>query len=96
VQALYRIARQEGYHSEILVAVEAVNQRLKSKLFSLIVRHHGRPLKDKMFALWRLAFKPKTDVMREAPSRVLMEALWEAGAKVRAHDPEAMAEIRRL
>jgi UDPglucose 6-dehydrogenase len=53
-------------------------------------------LSGKTFAVWGLAFKPNTDDMREAPSRVLMEALWQAGANVRAYDPEAMAECQRI
>lgn len=96
VQALYRTARQSGYHSEVLAAVEAVNQRQKSKLVDLIKRHFNDKIEGLTFALWGLAFKPKTDDMREAPSRVVMEALWAAGAKVQAYDPEAMAETKSL
>ena len=96
VQALERIARQHGYPTRILSAVEEVNRLQKSKLFELIHRHFDGDLAGKTFAVWGLAFKPDTDDMREAPSRALLEKLWEAGAKVRAHDPEAHAETRRI
>jgi UDPglucose 6-dehydrogenase len=95
VQALFRTADQEGYHSRILRAVEDVNAAQKEKLFQLITRHYG-DVSGKTFALWGLAFKPRTDDMREAPSRVLMEALWDAGATVQAYDPEAMDETQRI
>ncbi|MBL1242120.1 MAG: UDP-glucose/GDP-mannose dehydrogenase family protein [OCS116 cluster bacterium] len=96
VQALVRISESIGYESEILKAVEAVNYRQKNKLFEFITQHFGTDLNGKTFALWGLSFKPNTDDMREAPSRVLMEALWAAGAKVQAFDPEAMQEAQRI
>jgi UDPglucose 6-dehydrogenase len=96
VQALARTAGQHGYGADILGAVEAVNARQKGKLFELIARHFDNDLRGKTFAVWGLAFKPNTDDMREAPSRALLEALWAAGARVRAHDPEAMDESRRI
>jgi len=96
VQALERSARGLGYQAEILHAVEQVNYRQKEVLFHKIERHFGGDLRGKVFALWGLAFKPNTDDMREAPSRVLMEALWRAGARVQAYDPEAMAETTRI
>ncbi|MEO7558507.1 MAG: UDP-glucose/GDP-mannose dehydrogenase family protein [Gammaproteobacteria bacterium] len=96
VQALERSARQAGYEAELLRAVESVNLRQKQVLFDKISRHYGGSLKGKTFALWGLAFKPNTDDMRSAPSRVLMEALWDAGAIVRAYDPQAMPEARRI
>ena len=80
----------------MLEAVEAVNVRQKQKLFERISAHFGGALKGRTFALWGLAFKPDTDDMREAPSRVVMEALWAAGARVQAYDPVAMDEARRL
>lgn len=95
VQALARTAIQVGYEPKILQAVEDVNRRQKQLLFSKIQDVFGE-LKGRTFALWGLAFKPNTDDMRDAPSRVLMEALWEAGATVRAFDPEAMDECRRI
>ena len=96
VQALERTAHSYGYEARLLGAVEAVNRQQKSKLFELISHHFNGELAGKTIALWGLAFKPNTDDMREAPSRRLMEALWEAGAKVRAFDPEARDETRHL
>ncbi|MCU7838988.1 MAG: UDP-glucose/GDP-mannose dehydrogenase family protein [Candidatus Thiodiazotropha sp. (ex Lucinoma borealis)] len=96
VNALERTAREVGYDAQLLTAVEAVNYRQKRVLFSKIQRHFSGDLKDRTFALWGLSFKPNTDDMREASSRVLMEALWEAGAKVQVFDPEAMDECRRI
>jgi UDPglucose 6-dehydrogenase len=98
VQALARTANSVGYEARLLNAIEAVNQDQKTKLFELITRHFGGvgQLRGKVFALWGLAFKPNTDDMREAPSRVLMEALWTAGAHVQAYDPEAMEETQRI
>ncbi|TAL71519.1 MAG: UDP-glucose/GDP-mannose dehydrogenase family protein [Rhodanobacter sp.] len=96
VQALARTAGDVGYDARLLGAVEAVNHDQKLKLFELMQRHFGGALGGKTIALWGLAFKPNTDDMREAPSRRLMEALWQAGARVRAYDPEARNEARRL
>ncbi len=101
VQALIRTTDSLGYESLILKAVEAVNYRQKSKLFEYITKHYQLDknpdaIKGKTFALWGLSFKPNTDDMREAPSRVLMEALWAVGAKVQAFDPEAMEETQRI
>jgi UDPglucose 6-dehydrogenase len=96
VSALERTAHEVGYEAQLLTAVEAVNARQKQVLFNKINSHFKGDLKGKTFALWGLAFKPNTDDMREAPSRVLMETLWQAGAKVRAYDPEAMEECRRI
>jgi len=95
VQALAQSAKEVGYDADILAAVEAVNGRQKRVLFEKIKRHFG-DLRGKTIAIWGLAFKPNTDDMREAPSRVLIEALWSAGAKVRAYDPVAMPEARRI
>ena len=96
VKALERTARDVGYGAELLQAVEAVNNRQKQLLFDKIKAYFGGNLNGKTIALWGLAFKPKTDDMRDAPSRVLMEALWSAGASVRAFDPVAMNEARRI
>ncbi len=96
VQALERTARQHGYAARILGAVEAVNESQKGKLFELLSRHYGGQLRGRTIAVWGLAFKPNTDDMREAPSRTLLAQLWEAGARVRAHDPEAMEEAARI
>jgi UDPglucose 6-dehydrogenase len=96
VQALERTARGVGYDARLLAAVEAVNHEQKTRLFAQIVRHFGGQIAGKRVALWGLAFKPNTDDMREAPSRRLIEALWEAGATVRAYDPEAREETSRI
>ena len=96
VQALERTARQHGYAARILGAVEAVNESQKGKLFELLSRHYGGQLRGRTIAVWGLAFKPNTDDMREAPSRTLLAQLWEGGARVRAHDPEAMEEAARI
>ena len=96
VQALERSAREYGFEAIILAAVEERNRRQKSVLVEKIQAHFGQNLAGKTFALWGLAFKPNTDDMREAPRRVVMEALWAAGAKVRAYDPVAMEETQRL
>ena len=98
VQALARIAAQHGVEPRLLGAVEAVNDAQKGHLFELMVRHYGdaAALRGKIVALWGLAFKPNTDDMREASSRRLLQQLWDAGAKVRAYDPEAIDETRRI
>ncbi|WP_431023347.1 UDP-glucose dehydrogenase family protein [Halomonas sp. H5] len=96
VQALIRTAEGIGFDSKVLKAVEARNTEQKTALLTKIREHFGGELAGRTFALWGLAFKPNTDDMREAPSRVLMEALWEAGARVQAYDPEAMDETQRL
>ncbi|PRY66344.1 UDPglucose 6-dehydrogenase [Vreelandella songnenensis] len=95
VKALEQTARQLGYEPALLGAVEAVNTRQKQTLFTKLSEQLG-DLHGKTIAVWGLAFKPDTDDMREAPSRTLMEALWQAGARVQAFDPEAMSECRRL
>src|SRR5690606_34773930 len=98
VQALARTAQQHGHAPRLLEAVEAVNAAQKGHLFELMLRHYGGAgaLRGKTVALWGLAFKPDTDDMREASSRRLLQQLWDAGAKVRAFDPEAMDETRRI
>lgn len=96
VQALERTAHQIGYEATLLSAVEAVNNRQKERMFEKISKHFNGNLKGKTIALWGLSFKPNTDDMRAAPSRTLMEALWAAGAKVQAFDPEAMQETTRI
>lgn len=96
VQALARTAGLAGYSAELLKAVESVNERQKQTLFTKLSNALDGQLRGKTIAVWGLAFKPNTDDMREAPSRVLMEALWEAGAQVRAFDPKAMEEAARI
>ncbi|WP_295884778.1 UDP-glucose/GDP-mannose dehydrogenase family protein [uncultured Thiohalocapsa sp.] len=96
VRALERTATTVGYTAELLRAVEAVNFRQKEILFGKIADYFDGALDGKVIALWGLAFKPNTDDMREASSRRLMEQLWDAGAAVRAYDPVAMDETRRI
>ncbi len=100
VQALARTAQQHGHEPKLLNAVEAVNEAQKGHLYQLIQRHYDRGeyegVRGKTFAVWGLAFKPNTDDMREASSRRLLAQLWEGGASVRAYDPEATDEARRI
>ena len=96
VQALARTAQTHDYDARLLNAVEAVNESQKGHLFELIQRHYGHDVRGKTFAVWGLSFKPNTDDMRAASSRRLLAQLWEAGASVRAYDPEAMHEARRI
>ena len=95
VKALIKTGDERGYGMEVLKAVELVNDRQKGVLFGKIRKHYNNDLKGKRFGVWGLAFKPATDDMREAPSLVLIDQLLEAGAVVRAYDPEAMDECRR-
>jgi UDPglucose 6-dehydrogenase len=95
VQAMVHFAADKSYDFKILAAVEAVNQRQKTRLFAKIQAHFGS-LKGKAVAVWGLAFKPKTDDMREAPSIPLIQSLLEAGAKVQAYDPEAQRVARAI
>ncbi|HKF95043.1 MAG TPA: nucleotide sugar dehydrogenase, partial [Gammaproteobacteria bacterium] len=96
VRALEYMAREIDYQAELLSAVEAVNARQKQRLFEKIQAYFNHDLAGKTIALWGLAFKPNTDDMRESSSRRLMEALWQSGANVHAHDPVAMDECMRL
>jgi UDPglucose 6-dehydrogenase len=85
-----------GFDPLILNAIESRNKAQKRVVFEKIQKHYKNDLAGKTFALWGLSFKPNTDDMREAPSRVLMEALWQAGAKVQAYDPAAMEETQHI
>lgn len=96
VQALQRTAQENGITLRVINAVEQANEHQKQVLLGKIRHRFGDDLSGRRFALWGLAFKPNTDDMREAPSRVIMEGLWRAGATVRAHDPVAMHEARRI
>jgi UDPglucose 6-dehydrogenase len=96
VKALIHTAREAGFEPKVLQAVEDRNEAQKEVVFAKIRRHFGGDLAGRVIALWGLAFKPNTDDMREAAARVLMEALWDAGAKVQAYDPQAMEEAQRL
>ncbi|OGG97224.1 MAG: UDP-glucose 6-dehydrogenase, partial [Candidatus Lambdaproteobacteria bacterium RIFOXYD12_FULL_49_8] len=96
VQALIKTGNQFGESMEILKAVEAVNYRQKAHLLKMVEGRFGKDLAGKKFALWGLSFKPQTDDMREAPSLVVLEGLLKAGAQVRAYDPEAIEETKRI
>ena len=96
VQALIRTATDAGQPLQVLQAVEAANHAQKSILPRKIVQRLGADLGGKTIALWGLAFKPNTDDMREAPSRVLIEDLLQRGARVCAYDPVATAEAKRI
>jgi UDPglucose 6-dehydrogenase len=96
VQALIRAGAQQGVALSILEAVEAANERQKSVLVDKVVARFGEDLSGRTFALWGLAFKPDTDDMREAPSRVIVQALLARGARVQAYDPVAGDEARRV
>jgi UDPglucose 6-dehydrogenase len=96
VRALVASAGALGYRAELLCAVETVNDRQKQVLSEKIKGYFKGDLAGKTVAVWGLAFKPNTDDMREASSRVLMESLWREGARVRAYDPVALDEARRI
>ncbi|THF65770.1 UDP-glucose/GDP-mannose dehydrogenase family protein [Pseudothauera nasutitermitis] len=96
VKALLHTANQQGHELPLLRAVELVNERQKQRLIDKIVLRMGENLHGRCFALWGLAFKPNTDDMRAAPSRVVIDALLARGASVVAYDPVAMEEARRL
>jgi UDPglucose 6-dehydrogenase len=96
VRALERTAHEHGYTAELLQAVESVNQRQKKVPYELLERHFNGNLEGLTVAVWGLSFKPNTDDMREAPSLVLIDALLNAGARVRAHDPKAAEEAHRI
>ena len=90
VQALDYLAKQSGTHAHILPAVHTTNERQKQKLFEHVTARLAADLTGRTIAVWGLSFKPNTDDMREAPSRVLIEAIWAAGGNVKAFDPQAM------
>jgi UDPglucose 6-dehydrogenase len=94
VKAIIKTAKDLGYRMEILEAVENVNERQKNILFEKLMKYYNGDIKGKTIAVWGLAFKPKTDDMREAPSLVLIDKIIGAGAKVRAYDPVAMQEAK--
>lgn len=96
VGALRQLAEQTGCAAEMLKAIELVNRRQKQWLFDMLQAALGEQLQGATVAVWGLAFKPGTDDMREAPSRTLIESLWDAGAMVHAYDPAAMPQARRI
>ena len=96
VKALIHTAKEIGSEAKIIESIEEVNSKQKIVLFDKLNQHFKGDLKGKIFSLWGLAFKPNTDDMREAPSRVLIDNLIASGAQVRAYDPQAADEARRL
>ena len=96
VKALIANGRQEGVELRVLQAVEAANERQKHLLVEKVVARFGEDLRDRRFAVWGLAFKPNTDDMREAPSRVIISELVRRGASITAYDPVAMPEAARV
>ncbi len=96
IQALKRAAEAMDFEPMMLHAVERRNAQQKAVLFNKVCAYYKDNLSGKTFALWGLSFKPNTDDMRDAPSRVLMEALWQRGATIQAYDPEAMEEAQRI
>jgi len=96
VKALIKTASDEGQELKVLKAVEAANDHQKHVLIEKVTRRFGENLAGKHFAVWGLAFKPNTDDMREATSRVVLAELFQRGATVTAYDPVAMAEAQRI
>ena len=96
VKALIHTAQNLGYEMKILEAVEEVNEFQKKILFEKLMKYYDNDIKGKTIAVWGLAFKPKTDDMREAPSLVIIDKILEAGGKVKAYDPVAMEEAKRI
>lgn len=96
VRALQVTAEKAGYQTHLLSAVQNVNYNQKQRLFHKVHDYFGGDLVGKTIAIWGLAFKPRTDDMREAPSRILLESLWDHGARVQAYDPRAMEECQRI
>lgn len=96
VKALIHTADNLGYEMKILEAVEEVNESQKKILFEKLMKYYDNDIKGKTIAVWGLAFKPKTDDMREAPSLVIIDKILEAGGKVKAYDPVAMEEAKRI
>jgi len=96
VRAIIRTAEENGADFSLLQAVEAVNEKQKHLLVEKVCHHFGQDLRGRKFALWGLAFKPRTDDMREAPSVVIIEKLLAAGAEIAAHDPEALAQAQKI
>ncbi|HVT27452.1 MAG TPA: UDP-glucose/GDP-mannose dehydrogenase family protein [Lacipirellulaceae bacterium] len=96
VRALVRMAEEHGIEPQMMRVVDSVNENQKKIIISKIKTHFGGNLKAKAIAVWGLAFKPKTDDIREAPALVLIEWLLAQGAVVRVHDPEAMENVRRV
>ncbi len=96
VRSIIHKAKEHGLDFDLLRAVDEVNNRQKKRLFEKVKSHYEGDLKGRVFGLWGLAFKPRTDDMREAPSIGIIEELLDAGCTVKVHDPEAMETARRI
>jgi UDPglucose 6-dehydrogenase len=96
IRAVIHMAQTQGISARMMEAVDTVNEAQKNVLFQKIHQHFRGELNDKTIALWGLAFKPRTDDIREAPALVLIDSLLEAGAHLRVHDPEALGNVRPL
>lgn len=96
VKALIKTAEDHGYSLDIVKATELVNERQKRILVDRICEHYSHDLKDEVFAIWGLSFKPRTDDIRDAPSIVIIRSLLDKGARVKAHDPIANEVMRKL
>ena len=96
IRAVIHMAQSKGLPALMMEAVDTVNEAQKDVLFRKIHQHFHGELKDKTIAIWGMAFKPRTDDVREAPALVLIDALLEAGAQLRVHDPEALGNVRSL
>jgi UDPglucose 6-dehydrogenase len=96
IRSIVHMSKQVGYGTPIMDAVDRVNEAQKLVLAAKVKKHYGAALKDKTLAIWGLAFKPRTDDIREAPALVLIDALLADGVRLRVHDPEAMINVRAL
>jgi UDPglucose 6-dehydrogenase len=96
IRAIIHMAQSKGLPARMMDAVDGVNEAQKEVLFQKIHQQFGGELKDKTIAVWGLAFKPRTDDVREAPALVLIDSLLQAGTQVRVHDPESLANVRSL
>jgi UDPglucose 6-dehydrogenase len=96
IRAMIHMAQTKGLSAQIMEAIDAVNEAQKQVLFQKICQHFRCEIKGKTIALWGMAFKPRTDDVREAPALVLIDALLKAGAELRVHDPEALGNVRAI
>ena len=96
VRALISLSKQVGTPVRLMEAVDAVNEAQKSVLVHKIRRYYGPALKEKTLAVWGLAFKPRTDDVREAPALTLLDAMLREGVALRVHDPEALANVKAV
>jgi len=96
IKALHHIAKKKNYNARFIKSIDVVNENQKLILFKKISKLYNNKLKDKTFGIWGLSFKPNTNDIREAPSRILIEKLLEKGAKVNAYDPIANSDFKEV